>query len=82
MKSMKKIKIPEQHYDVKIEFWAKEFDTIKIGGDEESSKQNVQLIDKVFQNLQQPEFKRDNNGMVIIKAVSYTHLTLPTKRIV
>ena len=39
-------------------------------------------VAKVLQFLHPEDFYRENNGQIYRAAVSYTHLTLPTKRIV
>ena len=40
------------------------------------------LSDKMMQQLQQLIFEASSNDLVKVITVSYTHLTLPTKRIV
>ena len=69
MKPVKKIENPN-HFEVEIEFWAKEYDAISRNSAQGIiEKQDIQLIDKAFQEIQRPELKRDKDGHFVIQHI-------------
>ena len=81
----KKIKTQSELLEEWESIQIKSYETLKaprVGRDKEADNWLLEQYEKTDKKVNFDQFVKDNNGYYVLEPVSYTHLTLPTKRIV